>query len=105
MLVLEFDDAKTVARGYTWRGLADELVAHDYQVLVSEWFPVARYGAAHRWRRFKTYPTELADPRGWGNLIAADRHADQFASLIKAAGNEQRRYKLRTGVERLRRRG
>lgn len=67
MIVLEFEDFKTLPLGYSWTDLADDLVAHGYEVLVSEWFPVARYGGNHQWRRFARYPTELADPKAWGN--------------------------------------
>jgi FkbM family methyltransferase len=98
-LVLEFDDAKTEPLGYSWSDLAVELVDHDYQVLISEWFPVTRYGTAHTWRGFKPFPAELTDPRSWGNLIATD---SRFDDLLRLASHVDRKYRARDFVERLR---
>ena len=57
---------------FSARELARFLVERGYRVMVSEWFPIERYGASHTWRRFTPYPCELADPRAWGNLIAVE---------------------------------
>jgi FkbM family methyltransferase len=101
VIVLEFEDFKTLPLGYSWQELAEELVGHGYQVLVSEWFPVERYGGAgHAWRRFARYPTELLDSRAWGNLIAAPA----LDRLGPAARSAVRRSKLRRGVDRVARR-
>lgn len=100
IIVLEFEDSKTVPLGYSWKDLADEVVTRGYQVLVSEWFPIGRYGVGHQWRRFGRYPTELADPNAWGNLIAAP-NLDQVTS---AADRALTRAKLRRRAERLVRR-
>lgn len=70
LIVAEFEDAKTAERGWRWRDLAEFLAAKGYQVLISEWFPIERYGIAHRWRELKSYPCELTDLNGWGNVIA-----------------------------------
>jgi FkbM family methyltransferase len=99
MIVLEFDDTKTVPLGYSWRDLADNLLGHGYGVLVSEWYPVVRYGTSHRWRGFKVYPANLTDDKAWGNLIATDRG---FDDLIKLARTTTMRHRLRAAVERLR---
>ena len=69
-IVLEFEDRKTVPLGYNWRDLADRLHGLGYMVMVSEWYPPVRYGVEHRWRRFATYPCDLADSHATGNLIA-----------------------------------
>jgi FkbM family methyltransferase len=100
IIVLEFEDSKTVPLGYSWKELADELVTRGYQVLVSEWFPIERYGVGHHWRRFARYPTELADPAAWGNLIAAT-NLDQVTS---AADRALTRVKIRQRAERIVRR-
>lgn len=97
VILLEFEDAKTLPLGYSWRDLADGLVARGYQVLVSEWFPIDSYGAAHRWRRANLYPTDLADPDAWGNLIAA-RTLDQLTPALERV---TRRYQRRLRIERL----
>lgn len=71
-ILCEFEDGKTTPLGYTVHDLARFLVERGYRVMVSEWFPIERYGASHTWRRFTPYPCELADPRAWGNLIAVE---------------------------------
>ena len=69
-ITCEFEDAKTRALGYTFHDLARYLVDRGYRIMVSEWFPIERYGTTHRWRRFAPYPCELLDAAAWGNLIA-----------------------------------
>ena len=97
MIVLEFEDSKTLPHGYSWQHLADDLVAHGYDVLVSEWFPVERYGGEHQWRRLVRYPTELADTGGWGNLIATN----SVEECLSAAKRAVRKAKLRRRFDRL----
>ena len=71
LIVVEFEDRKSVPLGYTFHDMANFLAERGYRVLVSEWHPVARYGEPHKWRSFWTYPGE---PDGGelahGNLIA-----------------------------------
>lgn len=66
----EFEDSKTVPLGYTFHDLASFLVNKGYTVYVSEWHPIIRYGIRHDWNRLVRYPCELADEKGWGNLLA-----------------------------------
>jgi len=66
----EFEDTKTVPLGYTFHDLARFLVDKGYTVYVSEWHPIIRYGIRHDWRQLMRYPCELADPKGWGNMLA-----------------------------------
>lgn len=66
----EFEDTKTVPLGYTFHDLARFLTEKGYTVYVSEWHPIIRYGIRHDWRQLSPYPCELADSKGWGNLLA-----------------------------------
>jgi FkbM family methyltransferase len=75
VVLVEFEDAKTVRNGYTWKDLAEFLRGWGYEILISEWYPIVAYGGTHQWRRFARYPSELVDPDGWGNLIAVQRSA------------------------------
>lgn len=79
----EFEDAKTVPLGYSFHDLARFLVDKGYTVYVSEWHPIIRYGIRHDWRQLMRYPCELADPTGWGNLLAFRDPIDEQA-LISA---------------------
>lgn len=80
----EFEDTKTVPLGYTFHDLARYLVDKGYRVYVSEWHPIIRYGIRHDWRALMRYPCELADPGGWGNLLAFRDPLDEQA-LVAAA--------------------
>ena len=77
----EFEDAKTAPLGYTFHDLARFLVEKGYTVYVSEWHPIIRYGIRHDWRQLMRYPCELADPKGWGNLLAFRDPIDEQALI------------------------
>lgn len=90
----EFEDAKTVPLGYTFHDLARFLVDKGYTVYVSEWHPIIRYGIRHDWRQLMRYPCELADPNGWGNLLAFRDPIDEQAliaavmKVLKVSGRD-----------------
>lgn len=72
VILCEFEDAKTQKLGYSFETMAEFLVEHGYRVIISEWLPIVRYGEAHRWLGFATYPHTLHDEKAWGNLIATN---------------------------------
>ena len=80
IVVCEFEDDKTDILGYCFHDMADFLLEKGYQILVSEWYPIARYGEAHRWRRFVPYPCELVNLHAWGKMIAV-RNPDDLSRL------------------------
>lgn len=69
-ILCEFEDSKTNPLGYQFHDLAAFLMDKGYRLIISEWHPVKSYGGSHKWRRFATYPVDLKDPDGWGNIIA-----------------------------------
>lgn len=79
VVVCEFEDFKTIPLGYDFRQMGDFLIAQSYQVFLSEWAPILRYGTSHRWRSFKPYPCTLSDPKGWGNFVALKAGVDLAA--------------------------
>jgi len=70
LILCEFEDAKTIPLGYTFRDLARFLQDKGYKLIVSEWYPIKKYGGPHDWRRLTPYPCELEDPKAWGNIFA-----------------------------------
>ena len=66
----EFEDAKTVSLGHTYRDMADFLVERGYIVYLSEWHPIVRYGVRHQWRQLLRYPAPLGSADAWGNIVA-----------------------------------
>jgi FkbM family methyltransferase len=66
----EFEDSKTQALGYCWQDMADFLVAAGYDVWISEWHPIIRYGISHDWLGLHHYPCDLENGNAWGNILA-----------------------------------
>ncbi len=72
LILCEFEDRKTIPLGYDFHSLADYLVSQGYRLIVSEWYPIRKYGTSHDWRRFVEYPCRLEDRNGWGNIFATN---------------------------------
>ena len=66
----EFEDTKTVPLDYTFHDMAEFLTDKGYQVYVSEWHPIVRYGIRHNWKCLMRYPCKLTNEKAWGNLLA-----------------------------------
>lgn len=69
-ILCEFEDKKSVPIGASMHLMARFLQTKGYDVYISEWHPIRRYGIAHEWRRIVSYPTETAVPSAWGNILA-----------------------------------
>lgn len=82
-ILCEFEDAKTVPLGYTFHDLCDSLTEHGYQLLVSEWYPIQRYGGPHQWRCYSPYPCTLHDSNAWGNIFAV-KEGHLYQALLRA---------------------
>lgn len=85
-VLCEFEDSKTIPLGYRMSDMADFLTAQGYSVVISEWYPIEKYGIEHKWRRFVDYPTPLEDEKAWGNLIAFQDTGTLLADVIRASG-------------------
>lgn len=70
VIVCEFEDSKTEGLGYTYKDMAQYLMDRGYDVIVSEWHPIEAYGQTHKWHRYTRFPSDLATPEAWGNLVA-----------------------------------
>lgn len=66
----EFEDAKTLKLGHSWRDIAAFLETRGYAVYVSEWHPVLQYGLRHDWRALARFPEARVSDDSWGNLLA-----------------------------------
>lgn len=85
----EFEDFKSVDKlNYNWKDMAEYLNKLNYKIIISEWYPIVKYGGNHKWKGFKEYPCELDDKNAWGNFICfqdinlfnefKNNHKDQF---------------------------
>lgn len=84
----EFEDAKTVPLGYTSDDLAQFLVAQGYEVIVSEWHPIVRYGITHDFKSLWPYEPGAIPEDAWGNFLAVrgQEARDELIGLIREAG-------------------
>ena len=77
VVLVEFEDFKTVPLGYNTQDLAAMLENFGYTVYASIWHPVIRYGIAHDWSSLERYRPDLALAETWGNLIAFREAPDE----------------------------
>lgn len=70
VVLCEFEDSKTIPLGYDYKAMGDFLLSKGYQVFLSEWEPIVRYGIQHNWSHFVSYPAKLNNAQGWGNFVA-----------------------------------
>ena len=68
-ILCQFGDRKTVPLGYSYRDLGVWLQERGYQVLISEWYPIAEYGQVHSWRSISEYQGEQLADDAWGNFL------------------------------------
>lgn len=92
VILCEFEDNKTTSLNYVWQDMANFLVSKNYHVLVSEWYPIVEYGQEHKFRGLKSYPCDLEDAAGWGNLIALSSASD--IEFIQASYERKRKWKF-----------
>ena len=87
LILCEFEDSKTLPLGYSFLDLAEYLSEKGYQLIISEWFPLEKYGRGHRWRRFAHYPCDLMDPAAWGNILGTN-DPELYETLVKICDPE-----------------
>jgi FkbM family methyltransferase len=88
VIVCEFEDLKSKPLGYTYADLGNYLVDRGYTVFMSEWEPIVRYGATHRWKAWKPFPASLECSEAWGNFVAFSGVPDahQLNTLLRQFG-------------------
>tara|TARA_B110000495_G_C22972794_1_gene571117 strand:- start:2 stop:772 length:771 start_codon:yes stop_codon:yes gene_type:complete len=72
IILCEYEDKKTkIALNYTWEDMCKFLNDKGYHIIISEWYPLKKYGAGggHTFRCFNKYPCSLQDENSWGNFI------------------------------------
>jgi len=88
-VICEFEDSKTKPLGYDWKVLANYLKDIGYSIVISEWYPLIKYGGPHRWNCVKFFPSELKFSNAWGNLIAfsSQKDADSYMKICLSLQN------------------
>ena len=81
VVLCEFENRKTEPLGYQTEDMAGFLHEMGYEVLLSEWHPVVRYGVPHDFRALRQWEPGAAHPKAWGNLIGV-RGIDAARNLV-----------------------
>ena len=82
IVVCEFEDKKTKPLGYDFADLVELLRKQNYQIIVSEWFPITSYAGPFFWRRFSNELDANLEAEANGNIIAI-QDASLFAAMEK----------------------
>ena len=86
IIICEFEDNKTKSLGYNFNDLKNFFKNKNYNVIISEWYPVVEYGQSHKWNKFHDYQHNITDPNAWGNIIAF-KDDDLFNDFYKFKSN------------------
>lgn len=70
IITVEYEYSKSIQLNYTPDQLASFLQDKNYEVYVSEWYPIEKYGSKHSIKSFYKYEPNIIPNDSWGNLIA-----------------------------------
>ncbi len=69
-ILCEFEDLKSQDKlDYIWEDQANFLYELGYKIIVSEWYPIVKYGGNHKWNKLHRYPCKLNNINSWGNFF------------------------------------
>lgn len=89
VILCEFDFKKT----QNFKAIIEKLTTHGYEVIISEWDPIVKYGQEHSWHSFKSWPCTLETDESWGNILAFKDSVDKelfSTAIIKANRNKKK---------------
>ena len=83
-IICEYDDGKTQKLGYSIDDTIRLLKEAGFYCILSNWYPIHKYGELHRWERFTRYNLNRKYD-GWGNIIAAknEKNLKEFYSYCR----------------------
>lgn len=84
IIMCEYEDKKTKKLNYSMHDLILLLEDRGYKVMVSVWYPLNKYGGAHKWEKFVYSDFETISDDTWGNIIATNNDKLWNQLLIKA---------------------
>lgn len=83
-IVCEYENRKTLPLGYNVVDIVNFLETNNYEMIISEWYPITEYGTDHKWRRFINRDKAVKlDDNSWGNIIAIRKDSDRIQCFEK----------------------
>jgi FkbM family methyltransferase len=73
VIIAEFEDKKTERLDYDFYDMAKYIMDRGYELYISEWHPIIKYGIEHSWCRLIKFPSEIISKNSWGNIIAFEK--------------------------------
>ena len=84
VIMCEFEDRKTKKLNYTKKNIIQFLIEKEYNIMISIWHPIQKYGGAHKWRSFEYRDFTKISDNSWGNIIAI-KDDQSFQKLKKVS--------------------
>jgi FkbM family methyltransferase len=91
IILCEYENNKTNKVGYDTQDLVQYLESYNYNLIISEWFPIKSYGTKHKWKGFVFSEFDKIDPNGWGNIIAL-RDEDTYELISRYFKNNLKNF-------------
>lgn len=83
IVICEYDDQKLqVGESESWKPLVEFLEGKGFSILISEWYPIEKYGGNHRWRRM--HVESEPNPGSWGNIIGIREEVLNYSTVLCA---------------------
>ena len=93
MIMAEYDDNKVgPEKQGSWQPIKDYMMSLGFSCMVSEWYPIERYGIAHKWRKLHKDSSSSPKIGSWGNVLGfrsapSQKEVDSaFAVSLKGPG-------------------
>ena len=89
IILLEYEDKKTQKVKVTTHDILKFLTKKNYHFLISEWFPIVKYGTKHKWKKLYPINSSKFNVNGWANIIAFKniQDAENFYGYAKKTIN------------------
>lgn len=83
LILIEFEDKKTIPLGYTYKDVVDYLKKNSYDFITFEYYPINKYGENHKISNIKINNKEIENPDGWGNILAFKNNKDLQKAITR----------------------
>lgn len=83
IILIEFEDNKFKNCNHSTVDILNYLESENYHFMISEWFPIEKYGVKHKWKALNNINQKTYNKKGWGNIIASRDH--EFLTNLRSS--------------------